>query len=112
MSNDTDRTPEDDLIYEHLAELVKLIERTGQKVKGLHIEFESNVSDSAELSTRTFWPSGITTEQVAAKSKVLIKAGSETPFEAAPVFVLRPVDDNDPLTDKFLKWLQEHRLPH
>ena len=34
MSKDTDRTPEDDLVYEHLVELVKLIERTGQKVTG------------------------------------------------------------------------------
>ena len=40
MSNDTDRTPEDDLVYEHLVELVKLIERTGRKVTGLRIEFE------------------------------------------------------------------------
>ena len=41
MSNDTDRTPEDDLVYEHLVELVKLIERTGQKVTGLRFELSA-----------------------------------------------------------------------
>ena len=40
MSNDTDRTPEDDLVYKHLVELVKLIERTGRKVTGVNSEIK------------------------------------------------------------------------
>ena len=40
MSNDTGRTPEDDLIYQHLVELVDMIKRIGRKVTDLRIEFE------------------------------------------------------------------------
>ena len=35
MSNDTDHEPEDDLIQEHLAGLIELMERNGWKVTGV-----------------------------------------------------------------------------
>ena len=112
MSNDTDRTPENDPIYEHLAELIKLLERSGRKVAGIHIEFEHSDSDSAAQPTRTFRPNGLTTEQVAAISKVLIEAGSETPFGADPVFELHPVDDEGAGTDDFLTLVEDDKPPH
>ena len=112
MSNDTDRTPEDDPIYEHLVELIKLIERSGRKVKGLHIEFECGDSDSAAQPTRTFRPNGLTTEQVAAVSKVLIEAGSETPFGTDPVFELHSVDDEAAEMDDFLMLVQDDKPSH
>ena len=54
MSKDTGRTPEDDLVYEHLVELVKLIERTGRKVTGLRIEFERSPEQRFELIKETW----------------------------------------------------------
>ena len=112
MSNDTDRTPEDDLLYEKMVELIKLIERCGRKVKGLHIEFESGDTDSDTHSTKMFRSTLLTAEQVAAISKVVIEAGSDTPFGADPVFELHPVDENDPMTDDFLSLVRDDKPPH
>ena len=112
MSNDTDRTTEDDLIYRKLVELVKLIERPSRKVKSLHIEFEFSDPDFPVQSTRMLWRNGLTTEQVANLSKVLTEAESESNSRGAPRFVLRPVDENDPMTDAFIKFLQDQHPPH
>ena len=112
MSDDTDRTPEDDLIYQKMVELIKLIERCGRKVKGLHVEFESGDSDSDTQPTRAFRSSLLSAEQVAAISKVLIEAGSDTPFGADPVFELHPVDDEAAGTDDFLTLVRDDKPPH
>ena len=108
MSTDTDRTPEHESIYEKLVELTKLIEHHGRKVKSLHIEFESSVPDSPEQSTRTRSPKVVSSDQGAPLSKLLTEAEPESGSRTEPQFVLLPVDDNDPMTDAFLKWLKEH----
>ena len=112
MTNDTDRVPEYDLIYQKMVELIKLIERDGRKVKGIHIEFESGEPYSAAPLARTFRSSLLTTEQLAAISKVLIEAGSETPFGADPVFELHPVDDEADEPDDFLTLVRDDKPPH
>ena len=100
MSNDTDRTPEDDLVYEHL---VKLLKRTGRKVTGLRIEFERSPEQRFELIPGDSDISGQPTESV--KSDKFITVSSEEPHEestggekaaylrAGPVYELKPVDD-------------------
>ena len=42
MSNDTDHEPENDLIQEHLAGLIELMERNSWKVTGVRIDVECN----------------------------------------------------------------------
>ena len=111
MSNDTDCTPEDEPIYEHLVELIGLIERSGRKVKGLHIEFECSDSDSAEQPAQTFWPDGLTTAEVALARDIL-DVGSDIPFGADPVFELHPVDDEAAETDDFLTLIKDEKVPH
>lgn len=112
MSNDTDRTLEDDLIYQYLAELIKLIECTGRKVKGIHIEFERSDSAFTAQPTRTFRSDGLTTEQVTAISKVLTEPELETLSRAEPVFELRPVDDEAAEMDAFLTLSQDDKILH
>ena len=79
MSNDTGRTPEDDLIYQHLVKLVKLIERTGRKVTGLRIEFERSPEQRFELIPGDSEISGQPTEPF--KSDEFIAVLPEDPQE-------------------------------
>ena len=122
MSKDTDRTPEDDLVYEHLVELVKLLERTGRKVTGLRIEFERSPEQRFELIPGNSEISGQPTEPV--KSGKFIAVSPEEPHEestggekaaylrAGPVFVLKPVDDQASMTDDISNLIQDDETLH
>ena len=122
MSNDTGRTPEDDLIYQHL---VKLIERTGRKVTGLRIEFERSPEQRFELIPGDSEISEQPTEPF--KSDKFIAVLPEEPQEestgdemaemaaylrAGPVFVLKPVDDQVSIMDDFSDLLQDDETRH
>ena len=125
MSNDTGRTPEDDLIYQHLVKLVKLIERTGRKVTGLRIEFERSPEQRFELIPGDSEISGQPTEPF--KSDKFIAVLPEEPQEestggemaemaaylrAGPVFVLKPVDDQVSIMDDFSDLHQDDETRH
>ena len=122
MSNDTGRTPEDDLIYQHLVELVELIKRTGRKVTGLRIEFERSPEQRFELIPGDSEISGQPTEPF--KSDKFIAVSPEEPHEkstggekaaylrAAPVYELKPVDDQASMTDDFSNLIQDDETLH
>ena len=105
MSKDTDHESEDDLIEEHLAKLVKLLERHGRKVTGLRIEFERG-------SATQFGSGELTTEEEMKIRKAFSEAGLEAPVGKECSFELRPVDDQEAETDDFLMLIQDDKPLH